>query len=775
MRLAAGTCLVLAAACADGAPTGAANRHPEPRGLAAFRCTITPGAATAHCAPPSLNAGGALGNIVVDGDGPHVAVVMSQVSQANGMARMNVAVRNLTSKVMAFDGTRATAVFVYMRTPPSNGVAWTNPRGTATFEADAAKPYQKYSGSLLGGDGVLSPNELTSSRDFSFALNGATSFTLDLMVATNVPDRFGDVVAAPDSVVTAQGRSDALAAQARDPFGVVLPGAPLRWTSRNPALLPVDASTGVVSPTGPGQGWVVVAHAADRGFAVDSVFVRANPAGPFSASIVSGDGQPSAAGQPLVDSLRVRVTDSGGGPLAGIAVQWRVLGTSGGAVRPAIAVTDANGVASASWRVGTAAGADSVEAAAPSQLSRNRLVFFSSPATQGYTRTWTGAVSDAWDTAGNWSPAGAPTPLDTVVVPAVARLPRLAGNRQVRRLVVNSGSVLTVDGATLSVRSDALVAGEVAGTGIVRLNGDYTSISRDPTLGRVARFTGRFAALDIAVGDSVQPRVLANVTVARDLRMMSPGKNLYLAGMDLLVQGDMYLQGGGVGAGSGHTVTADTLNVRGNLLVMPGGAFLPARGTLRLGGDVVQTGGSFRTNTNHVLVLDGPAQQRVHLVDSREGTSTSLVVNLRVFNTGGLRVDRNLHVVSLVSNGAPIVGSDTLSTRNRLQTSGPVQLPAVSVSTNGLAGPYGGACCQAHLSGGAATFDVGGVYLHDVVAPPLPYRDLAVGDVTAGGPLHISGDLLVRGRFVTNGHPVTVQGNVTIAPGGTVVGTITEQ
>ncbi len=72
----------------------------------------------------------------------------------------------------------------------------------------------------------------------------------------------------------------------------------------------------------------------------------------------SGDAQTGTVGQALADPLRVRVTLDGT-PEAGHAVNWTALD---GGVAPTSSVTGADGIASTSWTLGTAAGAQSARA-----------------------------------------------------------------------------------------------------------------------------------------------------------------------------------------------------------------------------------------------------------------------------------------------------------------------------------------------------------------------------------------------------------------------------
>ena len=75
----------------------------------------------------------------------------------------------------------------------------------------------------------------------------------------------------------------------------------------------------------------------------------------------SGDGQTGPVGQALGVPLQVVVTD-GGAPAAGATVTWSTTASTG-SMTPTSTPTDANGIASSSWALGTVAGPQSAQAA----------------------------------------------------------------------------------------------------------------------------------------------------------------------------------------------------------------------------------------------------------------------------------------------------------------------------------------------------------------------------------------------------------------------------
>jgi hypothetical protein len=81
---------------------------------------------------------------------------------------------------------------------------------------------------------------------------------------------------------------------------------------------------------------------------------------PAGIELLDGNGQEGAPGTALAAPLRVLVTDTDGAPLQGVEVEWEVV-TGGGSV-PASTVSAADGVASATFTLGPATGAQSARA-----------------------------------------------------------------------------------------------------------------------------------------------------------------------------------------------------------------------------------------------------------------------------------------------------------------------------------------------------------------------------------------------------------------------------
>lgn len=92
---------------------------------------------------------------------------------------------------------------------------------------------------------------------------------------------------------------------------------------------------------------------------------------PSDITVLTGNGQTGVVGQPLSDSLAVRLTDSKDRPVQGQRIQFTVMtGGSAALLQPEITTTDADGTARAQWVLGGVAGEQRVEA---SVISRGSL------------------------------------------------------------------------------------------------------------------------------------------------------------------------------------------------------------------------------------------------------------------------------------------------------------------------------------------------------------------------------------------------------------------
>ena len=126
--------------------------------------------------------------------------------------------------------------------------------------------------------------------------------------------------------------------------------------------IPAGQTTGSATIQGVSSGIAVVSAAA-VGYAVGGTVVTVGGTASL-LTLVSGGNQSATPGSALPNPIVVRVSDSLGGGVSGKSVTFAVA-TGGGSVAPTSALSDVNGLASTTWTLGTATGAQTITASSP--------------------------------------------------------------------------------------------------------------------------------------------------------------------------------------------------------------------------------------------------------------------------------------------------------------------------------------------------------------------------------------------------------------------------
>ena len=156
---------------------------------------------------------------------------------------------------------------------------------------------------------------------------------------------------------------------------------------------------------------------------------------------ISGDQQQAIVGQPLADPLSVQVTTDGA-PAAGVTVNWS---TVGGTLDPTSVATDASGMASTVWTLGTTAGTQTATATVSGAAGSPAT--FSAAAVAGAAAVLEGA-------AGN----GQTGEINTALTQPLAAIVTDEFGNGVSGVAVNWAAT----GATLSASTDETDAGGVS-------------------------------------------------------------------------------------------------------------------------------------------------------------------------------------------------------------------------------------------------------------------------------------------------------------------------
>ena len=164
---------------------------------------------------------------------------------------------------------------------------------------------------------------------------------------------------APKSLNIFIGDRFTLGAQALDPDGKAISGTPIIYAS-------LDNAVATLSSAGSGAG-IAVGRGTARIVAqlltgpVDTAIIQVQ-AHATTIATVSGDGQTAITGATLTQPVVVKVAAADGLGVSGVSVAFSASG--GGTVGAGTVVTDANGLAQTTWKLGPTAGAQTLSAAA---------------------------------------------------------------------------------------------------------------------------------------------------------------------------------------------------------------------------------------------------------------------------------------------------------------------------------------------------------------------------------------------------------------------------
>ncbi len=250
-----------------------------------------------------------------------------------------------------------------------------------------------------------------------------------------------------------------------DPANNVFTGDPantMAWFAAN------NVST-IPAPAAGGQSQSLTIATGTAGLTAANFSVKAYVTGaastqiPSVLSLISGNGQSGPPGQPLSSPFTVKVTDSAGAAVSGIAVVFTVT-AGGGTLSTASVATDAQGLASTSLTLGPTAGANTVTATAGSFTSSS--ITFSAIGTAAAATATNLALS-----SGNAQSGSVSTPLtNPFVVKATSATGAAVAGVAVTFSVTSGGGSLTASNVTTDssgLASTTLVLGTSAGPNTV--------------------------------------------------------------------------------------------------------------------------------------------------------------------------------------------------------------------------------------------------------------------------------------------------------------------
>jgi hypothetical protein len=341
----------------------------------------------------------------------------------------------------------------------------------------------------------------------------------------------------------------------------------------------------------------------------------------------TGDAQSVNVPAPLAAPIVARVNDAFGNPVAGQTVTWGTP-TLGGNLTATTTTTDANGRVQATWNL-TTAGPQTVTAT----WTSSTVTFTSTGTSAVANAVWTGATSNVWELASNWSPAAIPLATDAVLIQAGGTQPVLGGNTTVKDLYIATGATLSTGGFVLTVTGNLDAGTTITGGGTVNLTGTGTMKGR--VNGNV-NVTGTYTVVgpdsvggSLTVGGAAGSLTIGAFEVKVDGHFSTATNgvlNMTTAGGILTVLGDV-----GFGGGT-NNLTNGIVQLNGNFLAASGHNPSGAHQTWILGGTATVTlSGTPGTNTfNHVLFNAGTPTMQTRL------DANSVILGVGITNLNGL-------------------------------------------------------------------------------------------------------------------------------------------
>ncbi len=196
-------------------------------------------------------------------------------------------------------------------------------------------------------------------------------------------------VTIPSPIVTLEAINahTTLTAVVRDQNGAVMSGATVTWSSDQPSIATVDATSGLVTATGNGTTTMRARSGSVAGAAPITVAQRAT-----QIARVSGDAQRGVVGAPLSADVVVRALDALGSPVVGTPVTFTIV-EGGGTLNRSSAIADGAGLAAARWTLGTSV-SGSHRARAALQGAATATIDFTATATADVAASWTKTTGD---------------------------------------------------------------------------------------------------------------------------------------------------------------------------------------------------------------------------------------------------------------------------------------------------------------------------------------------------------------------------------------------
>lgn len=284
------------------------------------------------------------------------------------------------------------------------------------------------------------------------------------------------------------------------------------------------------------------------------------------------------------------------------------------------------------------------------------LSFSASAAT---TRTFNNTINNDFNTAGNWTGNQVPDSTDTAIIPS-GKTANLSSNATVASIQVNGGTVgWTNTTATLTCGGGSLNAGTMTGTGILVLNGAYTTdgactitVSNQTISGTLTINSGT-----VNLGGSLSGNAAVNAT----------GGGLFIPQLTSLTVGGNATLAGSVSIQElGTLIINNTLTINGTLTcfgnsansTISGTGSLTVNGSVNVNDSLNMNLPAFATSASTTTTIT-PGGPGVYVAGNSTVTTFNGPVNII---TGTLNVGSNAQVTmnkNVQLTNSNIVGADT--------------------------------------------------------------------------------------------------------------------
>jgi adhesin/invasin len=312
-----------------GTTAGANSLSITSTGLTGSPLTVTATGTPGTASAVAINAG----NSQSAPAGTNVAVAPSaQVTDINGNGVPGVAV---TFQVTAGGGSIA------------GGAPVTNASGIATITSWTL-------GSTVGANSLSATAPGLTGSPLTFTATGVTgaAATMAVNAGDNAAASAGSQVAVPPAVLVTDAFGNPVSGVSVT-FAVASGGGSLTGGGQTTNASGIAAVTSWTLGAVAGVNTLTATSTGLTGSPI-TFTATGNPGNATNLALVQGDGQTGSVGGTLGTTLQVLVTDNLANPVQGVTVGWA---TASGSLVPASSVTNASGIATTSWTLGTTPGA----------------------------------------------------------------------------------------------------------------------------------------------------------------------------------------------------------------------------------------------------------------------------------------------------------------------------------------------------------------------------------------------------------------------------------